>query len=70
MNLVLRSTDAFEPFAKSGKFYIRLVDAKFAMPKLEKVETWRFVCLDSPEYPGEHDDIVVGFDGEEGKWSS
>ncbi|KAF2205500.1 hypothetical protein GQ43DRAFT_477294 [Delitschia confertaspora ATCC 74209] len=25
----------------------------------------RFVCLDLVEYPGEHDDILIGFDGEE-----
>ena len=27
-----------------------------------------FVCLDVLEYATEHDDIFVGFDGEEGTW--
>ena len=67
MNFVLRSTDAFEPFSKSGKHYIRLVDAKFAMPKSEREAGWRFVCLDTPMYPAEHDDVVVGFESEEGE---
>ena len=66
MNMVLRSTDLFESFSRNGKFFIRFVDAKFAMPKQEKGEGWEFVCLDSPEYPAEHDDIMIGFDAEEG----
>ena len=46
---------------------MRLVDAKFAMPKTDREPTWRFVCLDTPEYPAEHDDIIVGFDSEDGE---
>jgi hypothetical protein len=46
------------------------VDAKFAMPKMrgegESARESEFVCLDMPEYPGEHDDITVIFDDEEG----
>lgn len=66
MNFVLKGTDELESFARSGKFYIRFVDAKFAMPKSQKELGGEFVCLDTPEYPGEHDDIVIGFDSEEG----
>jgi hypothetical protein len=39
-----------------------------------KISGWagmkrRFVCLDQIEYPGEHDDILIGFDGAESKSS-
>ena len=68
MSFQLRSTDTFEASHKSGKSCVRFVDAKFALPKpRESTEmAWNFICLDVPEYPGEHDDIVVGFDSEEG----
>ena len=66
MNFVLRGTDVFESSSRSGKYYIRFVDAKFAMPKSSKEVDWDFLCLDAPEYPAEHDDIVVGFDTESG----
>ena len=69
MNMVLRSTDIFESFSRNTKFFVRFVDAKFAMPKTEKDEGCQFVCLDSPEYPAEHDDIMIGFDTEEGECS-
>lgn len=71
MNFQLRSTDSFEALQKSSKHCVRFVDAKFALPKQQdNVEmAWDFVCLDTPEYPGEHDDIVVGFDTEEGQLS-
>lgn len=79
MAFQLKSMDVFEKADKGGKFYLRLVDAKFALPveerkgegKLEKAEGrqqgWagqkrRFVCLDVVEYPGEHDDVTIGFD--------
>ncbi len=69
MNFELRSTDTFETFSRSGKHLIRFVDAKFTMPKSrEKEVNWEFICLDMPEYPAEHDDIVVGFDTEEGQF--
>lgn len=67
MNFVLRGTDFYESFSRSGKYYIRFVDAKFAMPKTEKQIDWEFVCLDILEYAAEHDDIVIGFDTEAGK---
>jgi hypothetical protein len=62
---------------------LKLVDAKFALPK-ERVSIERksldmgesvveggeadslFVCLDDPEYPGEHDDVTITFDVESG----
>lgn len=66
MNFHLKSTDIFEAFGKSGKYYIRIVDAKFALPKAAGEESRAFVCLDMPEYPGEHDDITIGFDSVEG----
>ena len=66
MNFVLKATDVFEIFSKSAMFFLRLADAKFAMPKGEEDQTRDFVCLDMPEYPGEHDDITIGFDDEQG----
>ena len=69
MNFQLRSTDTFETMSKSGKHCVRFDDAKFALPKQQDNQemAWDYVCLDTPEYPGEHDDIVVGFDTEEGE---
>lgn len=66
MNFVLKSTDNFESFNRSGKYGIKIVDAKFALPKNSDDESADFVCLDMPEYPGEHDDITIGFDSENG----
>ncbi|KAL2041996.1 hypothetical protein N7G274_005184 [Stereocaulon virgatum] len=65
MNFVLKGTDIFETFSRSGKFYLCMMDAKFALPKGEEDTTRDFVCLESPEYPGEHDDITIGFDSEQ-----
>lgn len=69
MNVELRSTDVLEATMKAGKHCIRLANAKFALPKHpnSKDIPWDFVCLDAPEYPGEHDDIMIGFDTERGK---
>jgi hypothetical protein len=69
MNFVLKGTDVFETFSKSGTFYLCMADAKFALPKGEEEKTRDFVCLDTPEYPGEHDDIMIGFDSEQGMHS-
>ena len=63
MNFALRTIDVFESFARSEKFFVRFVDAKFALPNASA----DFICLDMPEYPGEHDDITIGFDAEAGK---
>ncbi len=66
MNFVLKVTDFFETFSRSGSFYLRIIDAKFALPREGKTSNKEFVCLDTPEWPGEHDDITVGFDDEMG----
>jgi hypothetical protein len=70
MNFVLKSTDLLENLTKSAKPGIRLVDAKFPLPQgkdeVEQVES-QFVCLDTPEYPSEHDDIAITFDSDAGK---
>ncbi|WEW59010.1 hypothetical protein PRK78_004478 [Emydomyces testavorans] len=67
MNFVLKSTDTFESCQRSGKYGIKLVDAKFALPKANDDGSGDFVCLDIPEYPGEHDDITIWFDSESGE---
>ncbi|KAL2824818.1 hypothetical protein BDW59DRAFT_172734 [Aspergillus cavernicola] len=64
MNFVLKSTDTIENFNRSGKFCVRIVDAKFALPKTDDDPSSGFVCLDMPDYPGEHDDIAIAFDSE------
>ena len=69
MNFVLKVTDVFDTFARSGKFFLRIVDAKFALPKGESDPARDFVSLDMPEYPGEHDDIIIGFDNDQGNHS-
>lgn len=66
MNFVLKFTDFFETFSRSGSFYLRIIDAKFALPREGETSNKEFVCLDIPEWPGEHDDITVGFDDEMG----
>jgi hypothetical protein len=72
MNFTLKSTDVFETSNKSGKFSLRIVDAKFALPKGhgdgEAEIDKGFVCLDMPDYPGEHDDITIVFDNELGRF--
>ena len=66
MNFVMKSTDIFESFSRSGLYYVRFVDAKFALPKNEETTSKDFICLDMPDYPGEHDDINIGFETEAG----
>jgi hypothetical protein len=74
MNFTLKSTDTFESSSRNGKYSLRIVDAKFAMPKTrgdgKTGIDHEFVCLDMPEYPGEHDDITIVFDNELGVYSS
>ncbi|MCJ1337283.1 hypothetical protein MMC09_002565 [Bachmanniomyces sp. S44760] len=67
MSLPLRATDVYETSGKSGKFYVRFADAKYALPKSQHDETRHFVCLDLPEYASEHEDIMIGFNRETGK---
>ncbi|CAG7919512.1 unnamed protein product [Penicillium olsonii] len=64
MNFVLKGTDIMESFGRSGKFGIRMVDAKFALPRKDEDPVSNFVCLDMPEYPIEHDDIAITFETE------
>ncbi|KAK5122962.1 hypothetical protein LTR85_003528 [Meristemomyces frigidus] len=71
------STDTFETVkgdSKGKKWAVKLVDAKFTLPKQEKGEVdpeerlrRRFVNLEGLDYAEEHDDITIGFDTEEGK---
>lgn len=68
MNFVLKSTDVFESFSRSGIPYLCIVDAKFALPKQETDPDHQFVSLGMPEYPGEHDDITIGFETDFGKY--
>jgi hypothetical protein len=68
MNFVLKGTDHIESFNRSGKFGLRIVDAKFALPKKDEDPASGFVCLDMPEYPIEHDDIAITFDTEAGEF--
>jgi hypothetical protein len=67
MNFILKSMDTYEMFSRYGKSGLRIVDAKFALPRTDEDNTSRFVCLDSPEYPLEHDDISITFESETGK---
>ena len=68
MNFVLKVTDFFETFSRSGGFFLRIVDAKFALPKSESDPARDFLCLDRVDtMPGEHDDVIIGFDSEQGK---
>lgn len=70
MNFVLKGTDTMESFMRNGKFWIRFVDCKFALPKTEDDPSSDFLCLDMPDYPIEHDDISIAFDTEAGMLSS
>jgi hypothetical protein len=67
MNLLLRGTDNYESSSRSGKCTVRIVDAKFALPKKDEEEASGFVCLDMLEYATEHDDITIGFESEQGR---
>lgn len=66
MSFVLKSTDVYESFARSGTPYLCMVDAKFALPKDKSDANHGYVSLGMPEYPGEHDDITIGFESEQG----
>lgn len=72
MSFQLKATDIFESIKKGDKVGIKIDDAKFPLPllpgeKQEPTDDMAFVCLDMPEIPGEHDDITILFDSEEGK---
>ncbi|KAG4433191.1 hypothetical protein IFR05_011326 [Cadophora sp. M221] len=64
MNFAMKGIDVFEKSVKGGVTYLRLVDGKFALPaggKRDFRDERGFVCLDLLEYPGEHNDITIGF---------
>ena len=70
MSFVLKPTDVFETSGKSNKSTIKIVDAKFALPKVRNEghegSGHEFVCLDMVELPTEHDDVSIVFDAEAG----
>ncbi|KAI1394252.1 uncharacterized protein F4822DRAFT_42904 [Hypoxylon trugodes] len=67
MGFVLKGTDVFESFSRNGKAGLKLVEAKFPLPKVPregdaKSDEMAFLCLDMPDFAGEHDDITIFFD--------
>ncbi|GAB1310087.1 Trans-sulfuration enzyme protein [Madurella fahalii] len=72
MGFHLKGTDVFESFSRGSKTGLKIVDAKFPLPKVLAAEAdgaqeaadAAFLCLDLPELPGEHDDISILFDNE------
>lgn len=64
----VKSTDVFEAFGGKKSFGVKIVDAKFTLPKEEEREEPKrlFVNLEGLEYAEEHDDISVGFEREDG----
>ncbi|KAI3328569.1 hypothetical protein F4824DRAFT_408192 [Ustulina deusta] len=67
MGFVLKGTDVFECFSRNGKAGLKLADAKFPLPKVpadgsSKTDDMAFLCLDMPDFAGEHDDITLLFD--------
>lgn len=85
MNFQIKSMDVFEKIelkgskGERGRYGLRLVDAKFWLPPERKKDSGpvdeieqarrRFACLDMPVYPGEHDDITLGFETEAGEYT-
>lgn len=70
MNFAMKGTDVFESLTRSSMFCIRIVDAKFALPKTDQELSKDFICPNLPEYPSEHDDIIIGFETEAGTMRS
>jgi hypothetical protein len=78
MSLTLKGTDVYEMVHRSGKAGVRLVDAKFPLPGPSGEgglgsaavipDEYAFVCLDLPDLPGEHDDITILFEDEQGEY--
>ncbi|GAB7344687.1 hypothetical protein MBLNU457_3167t2 [Dothideomycetes sp. NU457] len=81
MVFAVKGSDEFERIKpdKTGKHCVRLIEAKFSLPKKEKYEQddhghdykfspavrRKFVNLEGLDYAEEHDDIVIGFDSEQ-----
>ncbi|KAI0436844.1 hypothetical protein F4803DRAFT_200559 [Xylaria telfairii] len=67
MGFVLKGTDVFECFSRGNKAGLKLADAKFPLPRVpadgsSKTDDMAFLCLDMPDFAGEHDDITIVFD--------
>ncbi|KAI2465053.1 hypothetical protein F4781DRAFT_435784 [Annulohypoxylon bovei var. microspora] len=67
MGFVLKGTDVFESFSRNGKSGLKLADAKFPLPKVPReggadTDDTAFLCLDMPDFAGEHDDITILFE--------
>ncbi|OTB14381.1 hypothetical protein K445DRAFT_43808, partial [Daldinia sp. EC12] len=67
MGFILKGTDVFESFNRNGKAGLKLADAKFPLPKTpheggDKTDDMAFLCLDMPDFAGEHDDITIIFE--------
>jgi hypothetical protein len=70
MNFAIKGTDVFERVTKGAQIMLRIVDAKFALPsggKKDAAFEKGFACLDLLEYPGEHDNITIGFGSHSGE---
>ena len=69
----VKAVDVVEAFRGRRGWGLRIVDAKFAAPRKrgggEGAEDGGFVDFRVLEYPGEHDDITILFEGEEGMLS-
>jgi hypothetical protein len=75
MSFPLKPTDVFESVTRNKLVGVKIDDAKFPLPRMpgdgnESPDDGAFVCLDLPEIPGEHDDITILFESEEGKFFS
>lgn len=75
MSFPLKPTDIFEAVSRNKLAGIKIDDAKFPLPRRpeeqgESADDLAFVCLDLPEIPGEHDDITILFESEEGELHS
>ncbi|OTB02306.1 hypothetical protein M426DRAFT_24787 [Hypoxylon sp. CI-4A] len=67
MGFVLKGTDVFESFNRNGKAGLKLAEAKFPLPRVTQengadIDDTAFLCLDMPDFAGEHDDITILFD--------
>ena len=63
MAIRLQPMDVFQ---KEKPYAVRIVDAKFPLPRDgAHLPEDAYVALEAGAYPGEHDDIVIGFDAEE-----
>lgn len=72
MSFPLKPTDIFETVSRNKLAGIKIDDAKFPLPRRAEdhegsADDVSFVCLDLPEIPGEHDDITILFESEEGE---